>query len=413
MPILVQVDELQPGMRLYEPLVSAGRVMLQSGIPLTPSDISALKRRYPGLCVRVGDPILDDVVEFEDDARDRQIAARVQAQIAESMSQVHERFTDRAALKGTDFEAVHSAVNELIAFLRSNPASTALIARCLDKENYLSTHTGNVFYLSMLLGSAVLDYVATERRRQTLARDLRSDFAMDLTPLGLGAMVMDLAMIPLQHLFKQDAPLTEADRAALLEHPSVGADMLPENFPPAARMIVRTHHENFDGSGYPKRVCGEKVHVFTRIVRIADAYDAATSESVYKQAKSAPRALWEMTYGPYRRYFDPALMKAFAGLIQPFPIGSKLKLEDGRHAIVVKYNHRHPFQPVAVVAFDVRNRPIPHRDLEPPVSIGSRPDLKIRLFREEDLSYIYDVHEGSEAARSARDFRTVLDAAYP
>ena len=69
--------------------------------------------------------------------------------------------------------------------------------------------------------------------------------------------------------------------------------------PSAAKMVVRWHHENFDGSGYPDRKPGSSLHVFVRIARICDAFDAATSEKFYKQAKSPVRALWEMTFGPY------------------------------------------------------------------------------------------------------------------
>ena len=88
--------------------------------------------------------------------------------------------------------------------LVSDRHSAALISRCLESKSYLCTHVGNVFYLSMLLGATVLEYVAAERKRQTLARDLQNDFAMDLTPLGLGAMVMDVGMLPLEHLFTKN-----------------------------------------------------------------------------------------------------------------------------------------------------------------------------------------------------------------
>ena len=223
MPILVLTDELQPGMSLVEPIISGGLVMLQSGKPLTSTDISSMQRRYPGLNVRVSDPVLDTVIEFEDDAREREVAETAKNRISESMSKVGDRFARRASPNDADFGAIRNAVDEIMRYLSENPTSAALVTRCLDTKSYLCEHTGNVFYLSMLLGSTVLDYVVQERKRQTSARDLRSNFAMDLTPLGLGAMAMDLAMLPLQKLFETDMPLTEADRQAVLGHPGVGA----------------------------------------------------------------------------------------------------------------------------------------------------------------------------------------------
>ena len=78
-----------------------------------------------------------------------------------------------------------------------------------------------------------------------------------------------------------------------------------------------------DGSGYPDGLGGDQLHVFTRIVRIADAFDAATSTSVYKEAKSPVRVLWEISTGPYARFYDPALVRTLTKLVQPFPIGAR------------------------------------------------------------------------------------------
>lgn len=412
MPILVPCEELQTGMCLFEPIISNGRIMMQSGRPLTASDIASLQRRYPGLSVRVGDPVLDNVIDFEDDAVARDVAMTVQKRVSESMSQVHDRFAERASLSNADFNALNGAVKELMEFLRNNPASAALVVSSLDKKTYLSSHTGNVFYLSMLLGASVIDYITTERNRQTSAGNLTTTFAMDLTSLGLGALVMDLGMLPLQNLFALERPLTEEEQAQIHGHARAGADMLPENFSSTARMIVRTHHENYDGSGYPDKLAGEKLHVFTRIIRIADAYDAATSDRVYKSAKSPARVLWEMLIGPYKRFYDPKLMAAFARMIQPFPIGSKLLLEDGRYAVVVRYNRQNPFFPVVIIAFDSYNRPIPQSKLHKPVALSADSDLKIRSFRGEDLSFIYD-DECALEARVTEKFTNLLQSAYP
>jgi hypothetical protein len=412
MPLLIPCDELKAGMKLYESLIAHGRILLQGGRALTSSDITVLQRRYPGLSVRVGDPVLDEVLEFEDDARERAVATWTQQKISTSMSQVQTRFTRRASLEAADFDALSSAVDELMGFLKANPTSAALISNCLDSRGYLGAHTGNVFYLSMLLGSTVLDYVASERNRQTLARGLQVSFAEDLTPLGLGVMAMDLGMLPLQHLFDQDKPLSTAEREMIQEHPNVAAGMLPRNFSSLSRMIVRTHHENFDGSGYPAGMPGNKVHVFTRIVRIADAYDAATSERVYRQARSPVRVLWEMSRGPYRRFYDPRLMRSFSKLIQPFPIGSKLRLADGRYGAVVRYNRRDPFRPIVVIAFDEQNQPLPKQDLKESVDLADDAAPAIRSFHGEDLSFLYTETPDHEAP-VAQKFESLLEAAYP
>ncbi len=173
MPLLVPCDELQPGMRLFEPLVVNGRVMLQGNKALSRADITAVRRRFSGLSVRISDPILDNIIDFEDDSRERNVADEACQMVSESMSQVQKRFAERVSLGGADFDTLHASVQELMEYLRNNRASAALITSCLDGKSYLSTHTGNVFYLSMLLGSKVIDYIVAERRRQTASRDVR------------------------------------------------------------------------------------------------------------------------------------------------------------------------------------------------------------------------------------------------
>jgi HD-GYP domain-containing protein (c-di-GMP phosphodiesterase class II) len=411
-PLLIRTDELKPGTELYEPVVWRGRVMLQAGRSLTGADIRILRRRFPGLGVRVVHPELDGVVEFEDDSRERQVAANTQRQVAECLTEVHDHFSQRASLTRVDLRAVRATVQELMEYLKANPTTAALVSACLDRSSYLGAHAGNVFYLSMVLGATVLDYVVKERKRQIRARGFKSGFASDLAPLGLGAMLIDLGMGPLSHLFGSERPLTRDEREALRQHPSVGFAMLPESLSSVARAIVKTHHENWCGTGYPGQVPGNKLHVFARIVRIADAYDAATSDRVYPQARSPARVLWEMTAGPYRRFYDPRLIQAFASLIQPFPIGCKLRLTDGRYATVVEYNRRDPFDPTVVIAFDSEDRPLPRSRLEEPIRLSTCRGLRIASLHGEDLSFIYST-EAIREITPREEFRSLLEAAYP
>src|SRR5205807_1798440 len=109
--------------------------------------------------------------------------------------------------------------------------------------------------------------------------------------LGLGAMFMDVGMYPLRHVFEPGYTLTAADWETIHSHPARGADLLPDTLPAGVKQIVRSHHENFDGTGYPNRTPGPDLHLFTRIVRICDAFVAATSHRAYRGAKSAARAL--------------------------------------------------------------------------------------------------------------------------
>lgn len=409
MPLSMPCNDLTPGMRLASSVLHGGTLMLPGGRTLDARDIAALTRRFPKMIFLVSDPFLDDLCEFQDDSKDREVATVAQSQISHCMSEVHQKHSVSASIGGggIDFSLAKAAVNEVMNFLKDNPVSTAILTRCFDASNYLSAHAGNVFYLSMLLASAVKGYVARERQRMTAA-ELQPKQLDDLMPLGVGAMFADVGLAPLALLFGEDRPLTEAERDIIHGHPEGGADLLPESFPPLAKMIVRTHHENYDGSGYPGLTGGPSLNVFSRIVRIADAFDASTSE-VFAQAQSATRSLWEMSVGPHRQLYDPVLMTVFRSIIQPFPIGAKLRLTDGRYAVVTKHNRDFPFDPTVIVAFDSKGQRI--RKLEPPVQLGVG-DLTVKSFRGEDLTYLQ--YSESDAPRSApTKFRALFDAFYP
>lgn len=390
------------------------RMMLPGGKVLTREDVDLLQRKYPEVMLKVGDPVLDSVAEFEDDSKEREVAQTVTTKISKCMSEVQERFSTRTSLASINFNAMRQSVSSVLDYLKNNPVGAALLTHnATSPESYLAEHAGNVFYLSMVLGSAVRDYVVRERMRQTAAQNLSTHIAMDLLPLGLGAMFIDVGMVPLEHIFRTGYELTAEDRAAIRLHPAKGADMLPDSLPAGVKMVVRTHHEQYDGSGYPDGTTGDRQHVFTRIARICDAYDAGTAERVYKKAKSPARVIWEMLAGPHKGCYDPILAKVFASLIQPFPIGARIKLADGRHAVVVRYNRKQPFCPQVIVAFDADNVRLPNEQLEGPLPLGDGNALRMASFNGEDLSFVYAEHLDAVETPARVEDASLFEMAYP
>jgi hypothetical protein len=413
MPLLLLPAELEPGMRLFEAILRKGRVMVPGGRRLSRDDIGALRCRYPHRAVRIEDPVLDELIAFEDDSHERTVAGVVRRTIASALDAIRPDALNRETERALNLRPLKRAVREAMAYLRDNPVTTALPGRDPDRSCPLSEHIGNVFYLSLVLGIAARDFVAAERRTHTAARDLSPHIAYGLRSMGLGVAFMDLGMFALEHLAHKEEPLTKEECQAVLEHPLTSLQMLPANTDPTARMIVRSHHENYDGSGYPIGIGPERLHVLARIVRIADSFDAATSRHVYREAKSPARALWEMNVGPYRRFYDPRLMKEFARLVQPFPVGTKLRLSDGRFAVLVRYNRRHPFNPSLVTAFDRDGRRLPESELDGPYRLDRRPHLRLASCAGEDLSFIYDPEPDLDGVPVRETFRSLYEAVVP
>lgn len=94
-------------------------------------------------------------------------------------------------------------------------------------------------------------------------------------------------------------------------HPEVGSRMLRRiEFLKEASEIVLSHHERFDGAGYPRRIQGEQIPLGARLFAVIDVYDALTTDRAYHTARSHAEALENIREGVGSR-FDPAVVDAF------------------------------------------------------------------------------------------------------
>ena len=107
--------------------------------------------------------------------------------------------------------------------------------------------------------------------------------------------------------------LTEAEFAIMKQHAVIGYEVLNASNSPLLKVaaeIAHTHHEKFDGSGYPRGLKGADIPLFGRIVAVADVFDALTSERPYKKAWSIEQATQLMKEGA-GKHFDPECVDAF------------------------------------------------------------------------------------------------------
>ena len=122
--------------------------------------------------------------------------------------------------------------------------------------------------------------------------------------------------IPDQILLKP-GPLDEAEWAIMRRHPEIGAEIIGEHdsaLLKAARIIALTHHEKWDGSGYPRQLCGEDIPLLGRIIAVVDVFDALTTVRPYKQAWSVEEAIG-LLRRESGRHFDPELIELFLNLL--------------------------------------------------------------------------------------------------
>lgn len=196
----------------------------------------------------------------------------------------------------------HASINEgvdpedLYQALR-NPSSAALqaLAAAVDaRDKYTQGHSERVTQYSVMIGeSAGVD-------RDTAESLLVAGLLHDLGKIGIPDAILN-----------KPARLTDDERAIIEGHPSLGESILRrarqlEHIIPA----VLHHHERWDGGGYPEGLAGEEIPFLARILAIADAYDAMTTDRPYREALTVEAALEEVRAGAGRQ-FDPVLADVF------------------------------------------------------------------------------------------------------
>ncbi len=114
-------------------------------------------------------------------------------------------------------------------------------------------------------------------------------------------------------ILKKEGGLTPEEREVMKKHAALGADIFKDSRSPllkAARIISLTHHERYDGTGYPRGLKGREIPLFGRIVSVADVFDALTSKRPYKEAYEFEVAL-KIIKESSGSQFDPDVIKAF------------------------------------------------------------------------------------------------------
>jgi HD-GYP domain-containing protein (c-di-GMP phosphodiesterase class II) len=130
--------------------------------------------------------------------------------------------------------------------------------------------------------------------------------------LEFGFLLHDIGKIAISDaILHKPGRLTEAERDAMRRHPVIGEEIVRGiDFLGGAREVVRSHHERWDGAGYPDRLAGERIPLSARVFAVADTFDALTSDRPYRAAASfreARRVIAEAS----GTQFDPQIAEAF------------------------------------------------------------------------------------------------------
>jgi len=145
--------------------------------------------------------------------------------------------------------------------------------------------------------------------------------AEEASLLKNAASLHDIGKIAVpSHILHKDGALTNAEFKEIKKHAALGSAMLENSSLPlfkAAKIVAGEHHEKYDGTGYPKGLKGEEIHIYGRIVALADVFDALMFKRSYKEGWSTEETL-EYIKSMSGKQFDPALITIFFDNIDAF-----------------------------------------------------------------------------------------------
>jgi HD-GYP domain-containing protein (c-di-GMP phosphodiesterase class II) len=214
-----------------------------------------------------------------------------------------------------NLKKIKRLVQSIVDQIMTEETSLIGMTTLRDYDEYTFTHSVNVCIFSVALG-----------RRLGLSK-------VQLYDLGMAALFHDIgkSRVPSEILNKTDR-LTEEEWRIVANHPWFGVLALfgvrgAQELPYRAMIVAYEHHMKADLSGYPRPLRGRQMGMFSKIVAVADGFDAATSRRSYQPVPYTPAEVMRELRDNPRRGMDPVVVKAFINLTGVYPVGTFVVLD--------------------------------------------------------------------------------------
>lgn len=248
-----------------------------------------------------------------------------------------------------ELHGVHEVVADITQSVLRHPSALLSLVRLKNADEYTYMHSVAVCALMIALARK-LELSAEQVQKAGVAGLLHD----------VGKMMIDDTVL------NKPGRLTDEEFAKVRLHPVYGAKLLLESdsvISPEVYDVCLHHHEKYDGSGYPKKLKGQDISLFSRMAAVCDVYDAITSDRPYKAGWGPAESLQRMAQ--WQGHFDPQVFQAFVRTMGIYPVGSLLRLRSGRLAVVTEKNEVNLLKPKVKVFFSTKsNMPIEQRVID-------------------------------------------------
>ncbi|MFW6022438.1 MAG: HD-GYP domain-containing protein [Halanaerobiaceae bacterium] len=223
-------------------------------------------------------------------------------------------------------ELIYDMIDEILSI-------KYILVNLIDIKSYCSytfAHSVNVAAIAIFIGKLM-----------GLDKD-------DLIEIGIGSILHDIGkmLLPMEIIHKPHK-LTAEEYKIIRKHPLLGYQYVKDNtdITPRSRIIILSHHERMDGSGYPKGIAGEDIHIFARVAAIADVFDALTSDRIYRKKWSNADVV-DYLISNANSKFDQDMVEHLSKNVAIFPNGLTVILSNGCKAVVKEQNKNFPQRPI-------------------------------------------------------------------
>ena len=320
----VGVARVMPGVSPRDWLVFLSLLQAPSSADAEDRFVDVMERLVTGgvTLIEVGPPSgVDDDGDFRE--RAKEAAKRTYSQ---SVAATKDVINSVRMGRGVNLKKIKRVVQGIVDQILNEETSLLGLTTIRDYDEYTFTHSVNVCIFSVALG-----------RRLGLGK-------RQLYDLGLAALFHDVgkSRVPVDVLNKVEQ-LSDNDWRYIAAHPWMGLLTLfqlrgQQELPYRAMTVAYEHHMKCDLTGYPKNVRPRALSIFSKIVAVADGFDAATSRRSYQTDPLSPAAVLAGMRDNPRRGFDSVVVKAFINLLGIYPVGTLVVLDTFELAIVHSAN---------------------------------------------------------------------------
>lgn len=319
--------DVKPGMILGEDIYNSFDVMIvASGTIISKSVYNTLSRLDLDDLSIIDKEVNGDheVVVVKDD---------VQHLYEDTVESFKELFNSAKIGKQIVAEEVSEILGPMLNEVQSNPLLAKKLWQIEACDEYTYDHSVTVSMASALLG-----------KWMGLSNN-------EINELATAGLLHDIGKcnIPDEILKKPDR-LSDDEFKVMKTHSTLGYLLLKGNneFSNGIIQGVYQHHEKYDGNGYPNKLAGEDIHLFGRLIAVADVYSAMTSNRIYRDKMSpflVAKLIMDYSFG----YLDPVAVNIFLTNVGNFYVGTLVKLTNGQIGQVVMINKTEPYRPLVKV----------------------------------------------------------------